>query len=644
MFKRRFWTCLLLSAPVLTYSSFIQSVLGYTAPAFPGSAAILPVFSTIIFVYGGIPFLRMARSELQARKPGMMMLISLAIIVAFTYSVAALFIQAQTSFFWELVTLIDIMLLGHWIEMRSVRKANNALDELASLIPEIAERVTDDGTENVALDELSEDDVVLVRPGATIPTDGVITSGESTVNESMMTGESAPVEKTEGDDVIGGTINNEGSLRVRVTATGEDTTLSTIMRLVEDAQSSESKAQLFADKAAGWLFYLALGSGVLTGVAWVVATGFNVGVIERVVTVLVIACPHALGLAVPLVIAINTSLAAKNGVLIRDRVAFEQVRGVSTVVFDKTGTLTHGEMRVDTIKTKDIVEDEAWKLLGAAEADSEHSIAAAIRSHLEEHDITAYEADSFTSIQGKGVRATVHDETVYVGGVNLARAESFTIPDELRGHATTAAENGWTTVYLFTDGVARAAVTIGDTVRDTSKTTIQALHDRGISVAMLTGDAEGVARSVAEELGIDTVFAEVLPEEKDEKIQLLQDSGGLVAMVGDGVNDAPALARSDVGIAIGSGTDVAVESADIVLVDDDPSSLLKLLRLSDMSRSKMIQNLFWAAGYNIAAIPLAAGVLAPGGFVLSPAVGAAVMSLSTIIVAVNAQQMRYASV
>jgi Cu2+-exporting ATPase len=574
----------------------------------------------------------------------MMMLISLAIIVAFTYSVAALFIQAQTSFFWELVTLIDIMLLGHWIEMRSVRKANNALDELASLIPEIAERVTDDGTENVALDELSEDDVVLVRPGATIPTDGVITSGESTVNESMMTGESAPVEKTEGDDVIGGTINNEGSLRVRVTATGEDTTLSTIMRLVEDAQSSESKAQLFADKAAGWLFYLALGSGVLTGVAWVVATGFNVGVIERVVTVLVIACPHALGLAVPLVIAINTSLAAKNGVLIRDRVAFEQVRGVSTVVFDKTGTLTHGEMRVDTIKTKDIVEDEAWKLLGAAEADSEHSIAAAIRSHLEEHDITAYEADSFTSIQGKGVRATVHDETVYVGGVNLARAESFTIPDELRGHATTAAENGWTTVYLFTDGVARAAVTIGDTVRDTSKTTIQALHDRGISVAMLTGDAEGVARSVAEELGIDTVFAEVLPEEKDEKIQLLQDSGGLVAMVGDGVNDAPALARSDVGIAIGSGTDVAVESADIVLVDDDPSSLLKLLRLSDMSRSKMIQNLFWAAGYNIAAIPLAAGVLAPGGFVLSPAVGAAVMSLSTIIVAVNAQQMRYASV
>ncbi len=641
MFKRKFFISTILSIPVLYFSEFVSGLLGYTPPVFTGSELIVPVLSVVIFSYGGLPFLKMARSEFKDRQPGMMMLISLAITVAFVYSLAALFLPTEASFFWELVTLIDIMLLGHWIEMRSVRKASGALDELAELVPDTAERIQEDGTtEEVRVSELEEGDRVLVRPGASVPADGAVVEGESSVDESMITGESRPVEKEPGDEVIGGTVNNEGSLRIEITATGDETALSGIMRLVEEAQQSKSKTQMLADKAAGWLFYIALGSGALTAVAWTVAVGFNVAVIERVVTVLVIACPHALGLAVPLVVAINTSMAAKNGILVRDRIAMENARKLDTVIFDKTGTLTEGEMGVVDIEALNMNEDEALKLLAAVETDSEHMIAEAIRSSAEERGLDIPEAENFQAIKGKGVKADVNGETMYVGGPNLARTEGFEIPEELSGFAEEAASNAETVVHLFRNGEAVAAVGLADVVREESREAIEKLHARGIEVAMLTGDSEDVARAVAEELDIDTYFAEVLPEDKDKKVQKLQNQGKKVAMVGDGVNDAPALTRADVGIAIGSGTDVAVESADIILVQNNPLDVVKLLNLSDLSYSKMVQNLFWATGYNAVAIPLAAGVAAPFGILLSPAIGAIVMSLSTVIVAFNAQLLR----
>lgn len=641
MFKQKFFVSTALSIPVLYFSSFISGLLGYTPVSFTGGDLIVPVFSIIIFIYGGLPFLKMAKSELEDRQPGMMMLISLAITVAFVYSMSALVLPTSSSFFWELVTLIDIMLLGHWIEMRSVRKASGALDELAKLMPDTAERILEDGSaEEVRVSELQNGDKVLVRPGASIPADGEVLEGESSVDESMITGESEPVKKSEGSEVIGGTVNREGSLRVEITATGDETALSGIMNLVEEAQESESKTQMLADKAAGWLFYIALASGLITGVAWTIATGFDVTVIERVVTVLVIACPHALGLAVPLVVAINTSMAAKNGILVRDRIAMEQSRKLDTVVFDKTGTLTEGEMGVVDIDTEGISEEEALKLMAAVESDSEHIIAEAIRSSAEEKDLGVPESADFQAIKGKGVKAEVDGETLYAGGPNLAGAENFEIPEELKQFAEKAAENAETAVYLFRGGKAVAAVGLADVVREESREAIEKLHDRAIEVAMLTGDSEEVAEAVAEDLDIDTFFAEVLPEDKDEKIQELQDQDKKVAMVGDGVNDAPALTRADVGIAIGSGTDVAVESADIILVQNDPLDVVKLLNLSELNYSKMKQNLFWATGYNAFAIPLAAGVLAPIGILLQPAVGAVIMSLSTVIVAFNAHLMK----
>jgi Cu2+-exporting ATPase len=583
----------------------------------------------------------MAKDELEDRRPGMMALISLAIIVAFTYSMASLFLSGTSSFFWELVTLIDIMLLGHWIEMRSVRQASGALDELAQLMPDTAEKILEDGsTEEVKVSELEEGDKVLVRPGASIPADGEVIQGESSVNESMITAESKPVDKMPGDEVIGGTVNKEGSLRVKITATGDETALSGIMRLVEEAQESESKTQMLADKAAGWLFYIALASGAITALAWTIAVGFNVTVIERVVTVLVIACPHALGLAIPLVVAINTSMAAKNGILIRDRVAMEQSRKIDTVMFDKTGTLTEGEMGVTDIETDGIEEKEALRLLASVESDSEHTIAEAIRKSAEERNIGLYEAENFQAIKGKGVKADVEEETLYVGGLNLAKSEGFEISDGLNQFAEKASNSGETVVYLFREDEAVAAVALADLIREESREAVGELQDRGIEVAMLTGDSEQVAKAVAKELDIETYFAEVLPEDKDSKVQQLQDQGKNVAMVGDGVNDAPALTRADVGIAIGSGTDVAVESADIILVQNNPRDVVKLLNLSDLSYSKMVQNLFWATGYNALALPLAAGVAAPIGLILSPAVGAVVMSLSTVIVAINAQLMK----
>ncbi|WP_248898350.1 heavy metal translocating P-type ATPase [Haloplanus halobius] len=656
MFRRRFFVSTFLSIPVLLYSEMLQEWLGFSVPAFPGSEWINPVFAVIVFAYGGIPFLQMAVPELKDRSPGMMTLISMAISVAFVYSLASVVFPTQSAFFWELVTLIDIMLLGHWIEMRSVRRASSAVDELAKLMPDTAERITESGeTEKVPVSELSERDLVLIRPGASVPADGTVEEGDSDVNESMLTGESKPVSKEPGDEVIGGTINGDGSLRVRVGATGEGTTLAGIMRLVEEAQQSKSKTQVLADRAAGWLFYVALGAAVVTGIAWTVAVSFDATVIERVVTVLVIACPHALGLAIPLVVAINTSLAARNGMLVRDRIAMEDARNLDAIIFDKTGTLTEGEHGVVDMATADGVdEDDALALAAAVESDSEHMIARAIREAAAERDLTTPDVTDFEAIKGRGVRANVDvsgfaggssdksggGNEVYVGGPNLLTQLDSEIPDHLQHFADEAGQNAQTVVYLVRDGELIAAFAMADVIREESFRVVNALHDLGIEVAMLTGDSQDVANAVADELGIDTVFAEVLPEDKDEKVQELQEQGKLVGMVGDGVNDAPALTRADVGIAIGSGTDVAVQSADVILVQNNPMDVVRLVKLSKASYRKMQENIVWAAGYNVFAIPLAAGVLAPIGILLSPAVGALLMSLSTVIVAINAQLLR----
>ncbi|SDR31762.1 heavy metal translocating P-type ATPase [Natronobacterium texcoconense] len=667
MFKRRFFICLVLSLPVLYYSPMLQEWFGYAAIAFPGSEFVGPVLGVVVFAYGGIPFLRMGAVEARNREPGMMLLISLAITVAFVYSLAAVLFGIGEPFFWELVTLIVIFLLGHWIEMRSVRRASGALDELAELLPDTAERIAEDGgTEEVPVDDLEEGDLVLVRPGANVPADGVVEDGESKVNEAMVTGESKPVAKEPGDEVIGGTTNREGSLRVRISATGDETTLSGIVRLVEEAQESRSRTQVLADRAAGWLFYAAIAVAAVTAVAWTAAVGFGLPVVERVVTVLVIACPHALGLAVPLVVAINTSMAARNGMLVRDRIAMEQARELDTVVFDKTGTLTEGEQGiVDVAAVEDWDADDVVTLAAAAEGDSEHVIAQAIREEASERDLAVPDVRGFEALEGRGVRATIERDAVpavvgeteradsaeatdrdghmvSVGGPNLLRHLEIEPDSDLERFADEAGERGEGVVYVLRDEQVVGAIALADVIRDASYEAIAALHGMDVEVAMLTGDDRDVAHSVADDLGIDTVFAEVLPEDKDEKIVELQDRGHLVAMVGDGVNDAPALTRADVGIAIGSGTDVAVESADVVLVENDPRDVARLVRLSVKSYRKMQENIVWAAGYNVFALPLAAGVLAPVGVLLSPAVGAVLMSASTVIVAINAQLLRRA--
>ncbi|MDF1499718.1 MAG: copper-translocating P-type ATPase [Anaerolineales bacterium] len=642
MFRRRFWISTLISIPVLLFSPFVQETLGFTMPTFPGSEWITPVFAIVIFFYGGLPFLQMAVPEVKERRPGMMMLISLAISVAFVYSVAALFLPTSATFFWELVTLIDIMLLGHWLEMRSVRQASGALDELAKLMPDTAERIgSDGGVEEVKTADLVTGDLLLVRPGASIPADGTVEEGNSDVNEAMITGESKPVSKDPGDQVIGGSINGDGSLRVRVQATGDETALAGIMRLVEEAQQSKSSTQILADKAAGWLFYIAIGVAVLTAIAWTIAVGFEVEVIARVATVLVIACPHALGLAVPLVVAITTAMGANNGILVRDRLALEDARKIDTVIFDKTGTLTKGEFGVVDITTADALpEDEALALAAAIEGDSEHTIARGIRISAEERGLSLPKVSDFEALKGRGVQASVDGRTVYIGGPRLLEMLGLTLKDELEDFVEGVNIKGQSVVHLVREDTVLASFALADVIRPESKKAIDRLHEMGIEVAMLTGDSEAVAKTVADELGIDQYFAEVLPEHKDQKVSALQSQGRKVAMVGDGVNDAPALTRADVGIAIGSGTDVAIESAGIILVRSNPLDVVKIFSLSRASYRKMIQNLIWATGYNVVALPLAAGVLAPIGILLSPAVGALFMSLSTIIVAINAQLMR----
>lgn len=642
MFRSRFWGSLLLSIPVLAFSMAIQQWLGFSIPPFAGSDWIPFIFSLIVFVYGGIPFIRMAIPEIKNLEPGMMTLISLAISVSLIYSLAAQVFGLGEGFFWELVTLIDIMLLGHWLEMRSVRQASGALNELAKLMPDTAELVASDGhIQTVPSHTLQAGNIILIRPGTSIPADGQVVEGESSVNESMITGESRPVDKSPEARVIAGSINGDASLRVRITATGNQTALAGIMRLVELAQKSKSKTQLLADRAAGWLFYIALIVAAITGIGWTVAVGFNLEVLKRVVTVLVIACPHALGLAIPLVVAITTSIGAGNGILIRNRMAMEAARSIDVVVFDKTGTLTKGEFGVVAISTiEGVEENHALALAAGIEGDSEHLIARAIRKAASERKLALPTVSNFTAIKGRGVQADYEGKSVYVGGPRLLEMLELPQSAQLASFIEAAGKKARSVVFLVVQKQVVAAFAVADVIRPESKPAVQRLHEMGLEVAMLTGDSRPVAEAVASELGIDHVFAEVLPEHKDQKVAELQSQGKRVAMVGDGVNDAPALTRADVGIAIGGGTDVAIESAGLVLVQSNPLDVVKIIALSRSSYRKMIQNLWWAAGYNIIALPLAAGVLAPWNILISPAFGAVLMSLSTIIVAINAQLLR----
>jgi Cu2+-exporting ATPase len=644
LFRRKFWLTLALTVPTVLWGHMLMSLTGWHAPAFPGSHWIPPVFGTAVFLYGGIVFLRGALQELKDRLPGMMTLISLAITVAFVFSVAVTLGFPGMPLWEELATLVTIMVLGHWVEMRSITQAQGALKELAKLLPNTAVRLVGDEMQEVPIDQLRDGDLVLVRPGAGMPADGSVVSGESSVNESMLTGESRPVKKREGETVIAGTVNGEGSLRVKVTGTGERTALAGIMRLVEQAQTSRSRAQALADRAAFYLTIIAIVAGVVTLAAWLaIRPGDPAFAIERMVTVLVIACPHALGLAVPLVIAISTTLGARGGLLVRDRRGLEEARNLTAVVFDKTGTLTLGEHRVVDMAVDGMDEAEALRLAAAVERDSEHPIARAIVTSAEERGITPPAAEGFAAIPGRGVRARVEGRDLMVGGPNLLDAEGVVPPPALTEAADRAAQAGRAAMFMLEGGRAVAMFATADAIRPESAEAVRRLHDAGIEVVMMTGDAQAVADAVAKEIGIETVFAQVLPEHKADRIRGLQARGKRVAMVGDGVNDAPGLVSADVGVAIGAGTDVAVEAGDVVLVRSDPRDVPRIIALSRATYRKMIQNLWWAAGYNIVAIPLAAGVAYRWGVVLSPAVGAVLMSLSTVIVAINAQLLRRAS-
>ena len=643
MFRDRFWITLLLSLPTLVWSGMIQTWFGFTAPSFAGSAYIPPIFGTAVYVYGGWVFVAGGIRELRDRLPGMMTLISLAISVAFIFSLAVTFGYPGDALWWELATLVTIMLLGHWIEMRSIFQAHGALRELARLLPSTAQRIVGERIEEVPISTLRESDLVLVRPGASIPADGIVREGKSEVNESMITGESVPVAKTEGAKVIAGTVNGAGSLRVEVTGTGERTALANIMRLVEQAQTSRSRAQALADRAAFILTIVAIAAGTVTFIAWTAFGAPGAFAVERVVSVLVIACPHALGLAVPLVIAISTSLGASSGLLVRDRRGLEEARHLTTVVFDKTGTLTRGAFRVvDTETDGSLDANEALRLAAAVEHDSEHTIAQGIVKSAAEQQLSVPRADQFEAIPGHGVRGVVEGRELYMGGPAMLRRLNITPATAVREAAERAAARGQASVYLLTSRSAVAVFAVADAVRPESRDAIQKLHDQHIEVVMLTGDAQAVANAVAADLGIDTVFAEVLPAQKVDKIGELKRHGKRVAMVGDGVNDAPALLTADVAIAIGAGTDVAVEAGDVVLVRSDPRDVPRIIALSRASYRKMVQNLWWAAGYNVFAIPLAAGVLAGQGILLPPAFAAVLMSASTVIVAINAQLLRRA--
>ncbi|MEX5300763.1 copper-translocating P-type ATPase [Kocuria sabuli] len=645
MFRTRFWISLGLSVPVVIFSPMVAHLLGYHVPGFPGSAWISPVLGTVIYLWGGAPFLRGGLTELRSKQPGMMLLISTAITVAFVASWAtSLGIGGfDLDFWWELALLVVIMLLGHWMEMRALGAASGALDALAALLPDEAEKVLEGGTATVPVGDLAVGDVVLVRPGARVPADGQIVAGTAELDESMITGESTAVSRTVGDTVVAGTVATDNTVRVRVDAVGENTALAGIRRMVAAAQESSSRAQALADRAAAWLFWFALTAGVLTAVAWTLL-GSPGDAVVRTVTVLVIACPHALGLAIPLVIAISTERAARSGVLIKDRLALERMRTIDVVLFDKTGTLTEGAHAVTgAAPAPGTTEGELLALAAAAESDSEHPVARAIVAAAAAHPEASrrpLRGTGFTAATGRGVAATVDGAEITVGGPNLLRERGVSTPAALAGATRGWSDRGAGVLHVLRDGRVIGALALEDTVRPESRAAVAALQELGVKVAMITGDARPVADAVGADLGIDEVFAEVLPQDKDTKVAELQSRGMTVAMVGDGVNDAPALARAEVGIAIGAGTDVAMESAGVVLAGNDPRAVLSMIDLSRASYRKMLQNLVWATGYNVVAVPLAAGVLAPAGVVLSPAVGAVLMSLSTIVVALNAQLLR----
>nr|WP_251858621.1 heavy metal translocating P-type ATPase [Herbiconiux sp. L3-i23] len=629
---------LILAVPVVGFSGMFSMIIGYSLPDAAWMGWISPVLGTVMYVWGGAPFLTGAVSELRNRKPGMMLLIGLAITVAFLASWGASLglLHHELDFWWELALLIVIMLLGHWIEMRSLAQTTSALDSLAALLPDEAEKVDGDTTVTVAPTDLQVGDVVVVRPGGRVPADGRVVQGSASMDESMITGESRPVRRSDGDPVVAGTVATDSGVRVEITAVGENTALAGIQRLVTEAQNSSSKAQRLADRAAGWLFWFALGAAAITAVVWTVV-GLPDDAVIRTITVLVIACPHALGLAIPLVVSIATERAARGGVLIKDRLALESMRTVNTVLFDKTGTLTKGTPAVTGVEpVSGIDADRLVAFAAAAESDSEHPLARAIVTAAQDKNLRVSASTGFESSPAVGVRATVDGHVVQVGGPYLleqAGAHELPIADQWRGE-------GAIILHVLIDGKVAGALRLADEIRPESRQAVDALHARNVQVVMITGDAEAVAASVATELGIDRFFAGVRPEDKASKVKQLQNEGRKVAMVGDGVNDAPALAQADVGIAIGAGTDVAIASAGVILASDDPRSVLSVIELSRASYQKMKQNLWWAAGYNLISVPLAAGILAPIGFVLPMSVGAILMSLSTIVVALNAQLLR----
>lgn len=631
-FKKRFWVSLILTIPVLVLSPMIQGFFGYHLSV-PGNAYVLMILCSVIYFWGGMPFLKGFTTELKQKKPGMMTLIAMAISVAYFYSVATVFGLKGVDFFWELATLIVIMLFGHWLEMKSVLGASKALQLLVSMMPAEAHRVTSNGgIEDVKLEVLKKDDIILIRPGEKIPADGIIAEGSSYLNESMLTGESKPVKKEKENKVIGGSVNGNGSLKIKVEHTGKDSYLNKVIKMVEEAQKAKSKLQNFSDTAAKWLTYIALSVGFATLAVWLVAGYPFVFALERMVTVMVIACPHALGLAIPLVVAISTAISAKNGLLIKNRTAFENSRKISVLVFDKTGTLTIGKFEVSktVIIEKSINENELLRFASALEQNSEHPIARGIIQKAKEKSIQIPNAENFKALTGQGVQAVVEGKEIKVVSPGFLKANKISIPADFK---TDAAE---TVVFVLADNALWGYIALSDKIRPESFEAIKILHANKIKSVLLTGDNMQVAESVSRQLGIDTYFAEVLPDQKLIKIKELQDRGEFVAMTGDGVNDAPALAQADVGIAVGSGSDIAAETAGIVLVNSNPKDIVSLILFGKSTYRKMIQNLVWATGYNVVTIPLAAGVLYKSGFLLSPAMGAVFMSVSTVIVAVNA--------
>lgn len=642
MFRDKFWLSFLLTIPVLIYSEMIQHWLNFIPPSFPGSQYVPFVFSTIIFFYGGMVFIKGAWRELKAKLPGMMTLISLAIITAYLYSVATQFWLSGDGFFWELATLVTIMLLGHWLEMASIAKAENALDAISKLLPDKAEKLVNGKPKQVLVSELKVGDLVLIRPGSSIPVDGVITDGSSSINEAAITGESKPTSKSVNDEVIAGTINQDGSLTVKVTKLGEDTALAGIMRLVGEAQSSKSNVQVLADKAAFALTIIAIVTSILTFIYWLI-TKDAAFALERSVTVLIIACPHALGLAIPLVVSISTTISARNGLLVRKRLALEAARKLDWVLFDKTGTLTKGEHGVTDIwAAKGYTQDDVLHLTASLEQNSEHIVGKGIVTEAQKQHVHLDKVEDFTAIPGLGVKGKLHGHDNFVAAsYRYIKENNLEVPKEVERHTNQAAKDGKTEVYLIKDDMeVVGAIALADVVREQSKQAISALKAEGIKTAMVTGDSQDVAAYVAKQLGLDQYFAEVRPEDKANKVRELQKSGSKVAFVGDGINDAPALTAANIGMAIGAGTDVAIKSADIILVKSDPRDVIKVIHLSKATYRKMTQNLIWATGYNVVTIPLAAGVLYSSGILLSPAVGAVLMSLSTVIVAFNAQLLR----